>query len=203
DQDGQERRMTYPGGGSGHQQQSGMPQGGMQPQQPQQQGFPPYQQQSPGGSGLPIKISTLVALGVTLLSLVEFFVSFADDAQGTELQLRLLVLGGLLAALHAVPKMPRVLPFAALVSVLGALFYILHVVHARSVDGVEITVLILAILQMLVAVAALLLEYEIVSIPTSGSQQPQYGQYQPQQPAFGGAAPVQQPTQYGPPAAGA
>lgn len=207
--------MTYPGGGSGNQQpgsqqQGGMPQGsmpqsGMQPQQTQQQqGFQPYQQQPPRGPGLPIKISTLVALGVTLLSLIEFFISFSDDANDTETPLRLLLLGGLLAALHAVPKMPKVLPFATLASVLGGLFYILHVVHVPdSVDtpGIMIAVLILGILQMLVAIAALLLDYEIIPIPTGGPKQPQYGQYQPYQAqqASYGAAGQPQPTQFGPP----
>lgn len=208
--------MTYPGGGSGNQQpgnqqqggmpQAGMPQGGMQPQQTQQQGFQPYQQQPPRGPGLPIKISTLVALGVTLLSLIEFFMSFSDDAENTETPLRLLLLGGLLAALHAVPKMPKVLPFATLASVLGGLVYILTVVHWSDrfdTPGIVIAVLILAILQMLVAIAALLLDYEIIPIPTGGPKQPQYGQYQPYQAqqASYGAAGQPQPTQFGPPVA--
>lgn len=179
--------MTFSGGGPGQYQQGHQQQGGVapQPQQTQQQGLAPYRQQpARGGTGLPVSISTLVALGVTLLSLIEFFMSFAvDDSSvksGTLVtwSLQLLVLGGLLAALHAVPRMLKVLPFATLASTFGALFYILGVVYlSGDTPGITIAVLILAILQMIVAIAALLLEYQIIPIPTG---QPQYPYGYPQ-----------------------
>lgn len=174
-----------------------------QQQQPYQQ---PYQQ--PGkraGANLAAtqNAGVFLALGVTLLALVQYFVSFGDDlgAGGT---LQFLLIGGLLAALRVLPKGPRVLPFAALASVLGALYMILTVVQLPSVSGIMIVLLILSILQALVAVAALLIDYGLVTLP-AGPQQHPYGQPYTQQGSYpqqgGGQFPqqAQQKTQYGPP----
>lgn len=214
--------MTIPSsGGSSYPQQGGAPQ--QQPQGPGSGGFQqpyqqPYQQsaaqqpyQQQGRSPMAtLNISMFLALAVTLLGLVNYFISFAGGATMGTRATELLLAGGLLAALRVLPKGPRVMPFAALTSVLGGLMAILVVVRIPvDVPGNMTVLLILGILQMLVAVAALLLDYDVVTLPTPTQQQSAYSQpfaAQPgaygQQGTFGqsaGQGQGHQPTQYGPP----
>jgi hypothetical protein len=196
--------MTYPSSGPGYPQQ-GAPQ-----QQPQTQN----QSLSVGS------LAVILALAVTVLGLVNYFIGFSDEAAGAGSAIQFLLVGGLLAALRVLPNGPKVLPFAALFSVLGALSALLAVVRNDEVPGVITVVLILGILQMLVAVAALLFDYDVLKIPAGKPQGP-YGQQFAQQGApgqFGGqgqfgqqgqpgqqgqqeppSGAFNQPTQYGPP----
>ncbi len=176
--------MSYPSGGPGYPQQGG----GQQPPQshPGSGAFP--QQQPPSSQASPLNLALLLALAVTVLGLVQFFIGFSDEASAASEEIRFLLVGGLLAAMHALPRGPRVLPFAALFSVIGA-FGALDLIIGFdtsdggdgrpevSVPGIITVVLILGILQMLVAVAALLFEYDVLKLPAAKPQQ------QPQQPA--------------------
>ncbi|MEU4668909.1 DUF5336 domain-containing protein [Amycolatopsis sp. NPDC023774] len=188
--------MTFPSGGPGYPQQGGgqqqppqgpPPSGGFPQQQPQQ-GPPPS-----AGPVLPQNLPLVLALVVTVLSVVQYFIGFSDEAGDVGQETIFLLTGGLLAALHALPKAPRVLPFAALFSVVGALGTLDTVVAEASTPGIVTVVLILGIVQMLVAVAALLMEYGVLKPPAPKPAVPrhqQYGQagpFQPQQ---------QQPGQY-------
>ena len=195
----QQQHAQAPGSGGfqqPYQQQAG------QTQQTQYQAFQPYQPSTGRGQGASLNIGMLLALGVTLLAMISYFISFSDEAPvGTGLQFQLI--GGLLAAMVALPKAPRIVPFAALASVLGALYMILIAVRVPDVSGVLTVLLILSILQLLVAVAALLLEYGLITIPT-GPKQQSYGQPYGPQGAYGpqgGAGHFQQYGQYGPAAA--
>jgi len=182
--------MTFPSGGPGYPQQGGGPQ--PNPQAPGTGGFP--QQQAPGATLSVGNLTVLMALGVTLLGLVNYFIGFSEETAGADMAILLLLAGGLLAALRVLPKGPKVLPFAALLSVLGALEGILVVVRVPSegeVPGVVTVILILGILQMLVAVATLLFDQGVLKLPVSRPQ-PQYGQ----PPVYG------QPPQYGQPQQG-
>ena len=203
----QHQQQQAPAPGSGGFQQPYQQQGG-QAQQTQYQAFQPYQAPAGRGPVASLNIGTLLALGVTLLAMVSYFISFSDEAPvGTGLQFQLI--GGLLAALVALPKAPKILPFAALASVLGALYMLLVMVRVPDASGVLTVLLILSMLQMLVAVTALLVEYGVVTLPTGPKQQP-YGHPYAQQGPYahpgpyaqqGGAGQFQQPTQYGPAAA--
>jgi hypothetical protein len=169
--------MSYPSGGPGYPQQGG----GQQPPQ-SHPGSGAFPQQQPSSQASPLNLALLLALAVTVLGLVQFFIGFSDEASNAGDEIRFLLVGGLLAALHALPRAPKVLPFAALFSVLGA-FGALDLIIGYptsdgrdgvpevSVPGIITVVLILGILQMLVAVAALLFEYDILKLPAAKPQQ--------------------------------
>ncbi|SFW45124.1 DUF5336 domain-containing protein [Amycolatopsis australiensis] len=216
--------MTFPSGGPGYPQQGG----GQQPPGPPSSGFPaqhqpPHSHQAPSGAGasLPQNLPLLLALVVAVFGLVQYFLGFSDSAD-VGLGTTFLLGGGLLAAMHALPKGPKTLPFAALFSVLGALDVLDALVAMQTSPGIVTVILILGILQMLVAVAALLLDQDVIKPPAPKPAAPQYGgQYgqpgQPGQQQFGQpgpqfgqqpgpvasagepSAPFSQPGQYGSP----
>jgi Family of unknown function (DUF5336) len=194
--------MTYPGGGPG-----GYPGQGPQQPQPGPYGQPP--QSNPlSGVNLPV----LLALGVTLLGVVAYFIGFSDEASGVEGGIQLMLVAGLLAVFRAVPNGPKYFPVAAVLSVvagLGLLDSVIGVPEGAKTPGVVVVLLIMGILQMGVAVVALLFDLGVLKVPTpaphygppSGQfpQQPppgQYGQQYPQQP--GQYPPPGQPGQPGP-----
>jgi uncharacterized protein DUF5336 len=190
--------MTYPSGGPGYPQQGG----GQQPfQGPPPSG--PFPQQGPppssGGPALPQNLPTLLALVVVVLGVVQYFLGFSDEAGDVGQETVFLLVGGLLSALHVLPKAPKVLPFAALFSVVGALGALDTVVAETSTPGIVTVVLILGIVQMLVSVAGLLLEYDVLKLPAPKPATPQYQQTQYGQ--SGPAGPFGQPQQYQQPGA--
>ncbi|EME60621.1 DUF5336 domain-containing protein [Amycolatopsis decaplanina] len=195
--------MSYPSGGPGYPQQGG----GQQHPNPGSGAFP--QQQAPSQAA-PLNLALLLALAVTVLGLVQFFIGFSDEADAAREVSVFLLVSGLLAALHALPRGPKTLPFAALFSVLGAFGALDLIIGYPTVDGGEgrpevslpgilTVVLILGILQMLVAVAALLFEHDVIKVPAAKPQQqaPQapYSQQFPQQ---GPQGPFGQQGQQGP-----
>ncbi|MDQ0377444.1 DUF5336 domain-containing protein [Amycolatopsis thermophila] len=192
--------MTFPSGGPGYPQQGG----GGQP--PGTGGFPQqHPQAQPGPSLSPANLSMILTLFIALLGLVNYFIAFSEESQGADQPLLFLLVGGLLAGLSVVPRAPRALPFAVLFSVLGALTAILVVVHIpdqAETPGIITVILILGILQMLVAIAALLFDSGVLKMPQP--QAPQYGQPYGQPGQFG-QGPGEQAkggpsgTQYGPP----
>jgi hypothetical protein len=181
--------MTFPSGGPGYPQQGGGAQ--PNPQAPGTGGFPPQQHQQSGATLSSINLPLLLTLVVTLLGLVNYFIGFSEEAATVDQALLFLLVSGLLGALRVVPRGPKVLPFVALFSVLGALDAILSVVRIPSgvsTPGIVTVILILGILQMLVAIAALLLEHEIVKLPAT-TQRPAYP------PPYGQPGPYGQPQQ--------
>jgi hypothetical protein len=210
--------MTFPSGGPGYPQQGG----GQQPPGPPSSAFPaqqpPHSHQAPSGAaGLPQNLPLLLALVVAVFGIVQYFLGFSDNAD-VGLGTTLLLAGGLLAAMHALPRGPKTLPFAALFSVLGALNVLDTLVSLQTTPGIVTVILILAILQMLVAVGALLIEHDVIKPPAAKPAAPSYGgQYgQPGQQQYGqpgqqfgqpghgpggsgGEAPFSQPGQFGSP----
>lgn len=192
--------MTFPsGGGPGYPQQGGGAQ--PNPQAPGPGGFP--HQPAPVATLSTANLTVLLSLAVTLLGLINYFIAFADESSNAFWPVTFLLIGGLLAALRVLPGGPKVLPFMALASVLGALLTILLVVHASSA-GILTVILILGILQMLVAVATLLFDYGVLRLPTQRQSYPYaqaYGQatQPPQGPAEQKAGPSG--TQFVPPVA--
>jgi hypothetical protein len=167
--------MTHPGGYPG--------------QGPQQQPGPGYGAPQQTSVNLPI----LLSLGITLLGLVSYFCSFSGEANAG-IPIIFLLVGGLLAAFRALPNAPTFLPVAAVLSAAGALLLLSDVVSApegSETPGIVVVMLIMGILQMLVAVAALLLEFGVLKVPAPS--QPQFGGYPPS-----GQFPAQQqPGPYG------
>ena len=214
--------MTFPSGGPGYPQQGGS-------QQPYQtapgtgSSPPPAPRTAPSPQNLPL----LLTLGVSALGLIQYFLGFSDQADLASWGTIFLLVGGLLAALELLPNGPKALPFAALFSVLGAFEVIdamIAVPTTATIPGIVVVMLILGIVQMLVAVGALLLDHGVVKLPVPkpaaphgpygqqfgqpgaqqqfGQQPPRYGQPQgqPGQPGQPGQSePPAQPTQYSPP----
>jgi hypothetical protein len=182
--------MTYPSGGQG-----GFP--GQGPQQPQQvPGYGAPQQQAHPLAG--VNLSVLLSLGVTLLGVVAYFCGFSDEASGAEFEIRLLLVAGLLAAFRVLPTGPRFLPVAAVLSVTGGLFMldtVIGIPEGAKTPGIVVVLLIMGILQMLVAVAALLFDFGVLKMPTPSppgagnwppsGQFPQQQQQQPPPPQYG------------------
>lgn len=180
--------MTFPSGGPGYPQQGG----GQQPPGPPSSGFPaqqPHSHQAPSGgpAGLPQNLPMLLALVVAVFGLVQYFLGFSDNAD-VGLATTFLLGAGLLAGLHVLPKGPKTLPFAALFSVLGALGALDALVALPTTPGIVTVILILGILQMIVAVGALLIEHDVIKPPSPKPATPSYGggQYgQPGQQQYG------------------
>ncbi|GAA5170908.1 MULTISPECIES: DUF5336 domain-containing protein [Amycolatopsis] len=193
--------MTFPSGGPGYPQQGGGAQ--PNPQPPGPGGFPHQQQ---GGANLSaVNLPVILTLAVLVLGVVSYFLGFSDEASGSGQALLFLLVGGLLAGLSLLPRAPKVLPFAVLFSVLGGLYAILAVVQVPSggeTPGIMTVILILGLLQLLVAVAVLLVEYNVIKLPTPGPR-PQYQPYG--QPGPYGQGPEKQGgpqgTQFAPPVA--
>lgn len=167
--------MSFPSGGPGYPQQGG----GAQPNPPGTGGYP-QQQHSPVATLSGANLTVLLGLGVTLLGLVSYFISFSGDAAPADGAVTYLLIGGLLAALRLLPRVPRLLPFVALASVFGALEAIAGAVRVPSgvsVPGAVTVVLILGILQMLLAVATLLLDQGVVKLPAQQQHQHQHQAY--------------------------
>jgi hypothetical protein len=184
--------MTYPSGGPG-----GYP--GQGPQQPPQQpaGYGPPQANPLAGVNLPF----LLSLGMTLLGLVAYFIGFSDEATGGDQQIMLMLIAGLLAAFRALPNGPNFLPVAAVLSVAAGLWMLDAVVgipEGSKTPGIVVVLLIMGILQMLVAVAAVLFDFGVLKAPAPRPMQygPPSGQF-PQQPPPGQYGPGAQ-TQYQP-----
>ncbi|HJP78351.1 MAG TPA: DUF5336 domain-containing protein [Pseudonocardiaceae bacterium] len=138
-------------------------------------GQPPQQQQSyaprPAPRSNPLMdlgIPSLITLGVMVLGLANYFCSFGSGAASLSLQVMVLLAGGLLAGLHVLPRGPKTLPFAALLSTVGGLSVLAAVIQSSgggtSTPTIEIIILILGLLQFLVAAFVLLLEYDLIKI---------------------------------------
>jgi hypothetical protein len=181
--------MTFPSGGPGYPQQGG----GQQPPGPPSSGFPAQQppshsHQAPSGgvTNLTHNLPLMLALGVAVFGIVQYFLGFSDSGD-VGLGGVFLLGGGLLAAMHALPKGPKTLPFAALFSVLGALYVLDQLIGMQTSPGIVTVILILGILQMAAAVAALLIDQGVLKPPAAKPAGPSYGgQYgQPGQQQYG------------------
>ncbi|HEY4021917.1 MAG TPA: DUF5336 domain-containing protein [Pseudonocardiaceae bacterium] len=144
----------------------------------------------------------LITLAVMVLGLAIYFCSFTSNAASLSLQVMVLLAGGLLAGLHVLPKGPKTLPYAALLSTVGGLSVLADVIQTSgggtSTPTISIIILILGLLQFLTSAFVLLLEYELIKIaprpavpygapgtfPQSGPfpQNPQTRHNAPQQP---------------------
>ncbi|MFF0146760.1 hypothetical protein ATK36_2571 [Amycolatopsis sulphurea] len=171
--------MTFPSGGPGYPQQ-----GGGQPPQgpPPPGGFPqPQPTQGPPSAPTPVapeNLPLLLSLGVAVLGLVQYFIGFSDEAGDVGQDTVFLLTGGLLSGLALLPKAPKVLPFATLFSVLGALGALDTVIAERSTPGIVVVILVLGVVQMLVSVGALLMDYGVLKPPAPKPAVPNVPQYQ-------------------------
>lgn len=148
--------MSYPNGPSG-------PPGGYGP--PPQQGGGSVFGQPPAAPNPLSRLSmpSLLTLLVFVLGLVAYFCSFGG---GGGLEVDLLLAGGLLAGLALLPKAPATLPFATVLSVVGGLGVLDVVIGASNVglSTAVILILVVGLLQAIVSVVALLLDYGAIKL---------------------------------------
>lgn len=193
---------------------------------PQQQPPGPAHHQAPppahGAPGAPaannINLSLILPLVGAGLGLVAYLVAFADDVSSGNVVY--LLAAGALAGLSVLPSIPKgFLPVGAVLAGVQMLLQLQGIIKSSSVQGLDIVLLIVALLETAAIVLAFLLAEGIVKFepkpanpyaghqgqpggwnPQSGAfpqqgQHPQHGapqQQAQQQPGFG-----QQPQQFG------
>lgn len=178
-----------------------------QPGQFGQQGRPPAPQPGPaaGRSG-GLDLTQMMVLATAALGVIIFACSFANDLARATVEVYLPLAGGLLAACFLLPKPPKTLPVAAVLSTISLLIFLRAVVSASTIPAILIVVLVLALLQTAASVGALLMDAEVIKFtpkpaaqqggwsPQSGGFPQPFGQHQGQQPQPGQQAqPGQQP----------
>ncbi|WNV90786.1 DUF5336 domain-containing protein [Umezawaea sp. Da 62-37] len=182
-------------------------------------------QQQPGAPGpaqpaMGLNLGFLLPLVAAGLALIAFLLAFADDVAFSGV-IEFMYAAGVLAGLSVLPKAPRLLWAAAPLTVVPTLAILQGMIKGSgSVQGMQIVLFIVSLLQTAAVIAALLAEVGILKLepkpanpygqpggwnpPTGGfppqgqqhpQQQQQYGQ-QPQQaqqqpPTGGFGAPVQ------------
>lgn len=177
--------MSFPSGGPGT---GGFP--GQGPQQPQQQfpGPPP----PAGGGGMTISLPQILFLATAGLGLVNLFLGFAEfsgpgfyEGVATAWLPMMFFLSGLAALPTILPGEHKAGPWPALLA-LGVLLPFLFITFASeaSYGAGAIMILIFGIIQTLVAVAAYLLDENIIKPPQPSPQSGPYGQ-----PGFGPQGP--------------
>jgi hypothetical protein len=182
--------MSYPSGPP-----SGPP-GGYPGQPPQQGGAafgkPPAAPNPLGALGIP----GLLTLAVLVLSLAAYFCSFGG---GAGVEVMTLLAGGLLAGLALLPKGPNTLPFATVLSVVGGLAMLDAVINASGggLPTAFILILVLGMLQAIVSVVVLLLEYGMIKLAPRPAVPHNAGGYQQQGQGQGGYGQQPPPDQQG------
>ncbi|NKE63753.1 hypothetical protein FXN61_46410 [Lentzea sp. PSKA42] len=156
-----------------------------QPPGPAQHQAPPQTPGAPGANNINLGlILPLVAAG---LGLVAYLVAFADDVSGN---VTYLLAAGLLAGLSVLPSIPKgFVPVAAILAAVQTLLQLQGIIKSPSVQGLDIVLLIVALLETAAIVLAFLLAEGIVKFepkpanPYAG-QQGQPGGWNPQSGAF-------------------
>jgi Family of unknown function (DUF5336) len=139
---------------------------------------------APEKGGLPPGPARLLALVAAGLAVVFYLLGFFGEIGIVSGLVGLLVVvGGLLAGSAVLPKAPRVLAPAAVITVSGMLA-LLQAVVAGNTSGLLVGALVVAFLASLAVVGALLLDAGIVTAPAPRPKAPAYGQapYGQQQP---------------------
>ncbi|MCP2250901.1 DUF5336 domain-containing protein [Lentzea aerocolonigenes] len=192
---------------------------------PQQQPPGPAQHQAPHQApGAPgannINLGLILPLVAAGLGLVAYLVAFADDVSGN---VTYLLAAGMLAGLSVLPSIPKgFVPVGAILAAVQTLLQLQGIIKSPSVQGLDIVLLIVALLETAAIVLAFLLAEGIVkfepkpanpyagqpgqgqpggwnpqsgAFPQQGQQQHQHQQQAPQQPQFGQQQFGQQPQQ--------
>jgi Family of unknown function (DUF5336) len=182
-------------------------------------GYPPAQQHGPYAPTTqfaaakpeerPSKLPQYLLIAVVVLGLVGYLVSFGpvwksseigpvggSNITGGSFEIVALVLAALLAAIGLLPKQKNYTAIVAAVAVIGFLLSISELINKPSflsVGWALIAILVLAGLQALAAVGALLLEAGVIALPP---RRPKYEQYAPYGQYYG--QPLGQPQQHAP-----
>ncbi|TPG36072.1 DUF5336 domain-containing protein [Mycolicibacterium hodleri] len=179
--------MSYPSGPSGQSGNSGYPSGppATQYSAPTQQ-FGPSSEAAPAG---PSKIPQYLDIAVAALGLLAYLTTFALDS-GTTIGPIAAILAGLLAGVGLVPKQKSHFGVVAVLAALGFLLILSDVitVGAGNADWPWYLLIVLALLQVIAAVAGLLMDAGVITapVPKPKYEQPNpYGQYGAPGPYYG------------------
>lgn len=187
-------------------------------------GYPPAQQHGPYAPTTqfakaeegPSKLPLYLLAAVVFLGLAGYLVSFGPVWESSELgpvegtsitggslQIVPLVLAALLAAIGLLPKQRNYTAIVAVIAAIGFLLAVSDLINKPSflsIGWAMIAIVVLAALQAIAAVGALLLESGVITPP---APRPKYDQYQQQYPGQyygqpGQQHPAQQPQQHTP-----
>ena len=161
---------------------------------PQQQPPGPAQHQAPHQApGAPgannINLGLILPLVAAGLGLVAYLVAFADDVSGN---VTYLLAAGMLAGLSVLPSIPKgFVPVGAILAAVQTMLQLQGIIKSPSVQGLDIVLLIVALLETAAIVLAFLLAEGIVKFepkpanPYAGQPgQGQPGGWNPQSGAF-------------------
>jgi hypothetical protein len=159
-----------------------------QPPGPAQHQAPPQAHGAPGAPGANnINLAMILPLVAAGLGLVAYLVAFADDVSGN---VTYLLAAGMLAGLSVLPSIPRgFVPVAAILAAVQTLLQLQGILKSPSVQGLDIVLLIVALLETAAIVLAFLLAEGVVKFepkpanPYAG-QHGQPGGWNPQSGAF-------------------
>ncbi|MFT7836515.1 DUF5336 domain-containing protein [Saccharothrix sp. BKS2] len=171
----------------------------------------PQQQPGPAQPAVGVNLNLILPLVAAGLGLIAYLLAFADDVASVQIQF--LLAAAVLAGLSVLPKAPRLLPAAAVLAAVTTLLLLQDIVKTEAdVEGMQVVLLIVALLQTAAIIVAVLLDAGVVKLqpkpanpyaqqggwnnPQSGAF-PQQGQHPQQQfgpPSgqFGQQAPPQQ-----------
>lgn len=160
---------------------------------PQQQPPGPAQHQAPHQApGAPgannINLGLILPLVAAGLGLIAYFIGFADDVSSGNVTY--LLAAGALAGLSVLPSIPKgFVPVAAILAAVQTLLQLQVIIKSPSVQGLDIVLLIVALLETAAIVLAFLLAEGIVKFEPKpanpyAAQPGQPGGWNPQSGAF-------------------
>jgi hypothetical protein len=161
---------------------------------PQQQPPGPAQHQAPHQApGVPgannINLGLILPLVAAGLGLIAYLIAFADDVSSGNVTY--LLAAGALAGLSVLPSIPKgFVPVAAILAAVQTLLQLQVIIKSPAVQGLDIVLLIVALLETAAIVLAFLLAEGIVKFepkpanPYAGQPQGQPGGWNPQSGAF-------------------
>ncbi|MFD7653100.1 DUF5336 domain-containing protein [Actinosynnema sp. NPDC059797] len=158
----------------------------------------PQQQPGPAQPAVGVNLNLILPLVAAGLGLIAYLLAFADDVASSQIQF--LLAAAVLAGLSVLPKAPRLLPAAAVLAAVTTLLLLQDIVKTEAdVEGMQIVLLIVALLQTAAVIVAVLLDAGVVKLQPKPAnpygQQP--GGWNPQSGAFPQQG--QHPQQFGPP----
>jgi hypothetical protein len=163
-----------------------------QPPGPAQHQAPHQAHGAPGAPGAPgtnnINLSLILPLVAAGLGLVAYLIAFADDVSSGSVTY--LLAAGMLAGLSVLPNIPKgFVPVAAILAAVQTFLQLQGIIKAPSVQGLDIVLLIVGLIETAAIVLAFLLAEGIVKFepkpanPYAGHQG-QPGGWNPQSGAF-------------------
>ncbi|GGP58823.1 DUF5336 domain-containing protein [Saccharothrix coeruleofusca] len=160
----------------------------------------PQQQPGPAQPAVGLNLNLILPLVGAGFGAIAYLLAFADDARGLG-GLEFLLAAAVLAGLSVLPKAPRLLPAAAVLSVVPTLLLLQGLIASElDVKGMQIVMLIVALLESAAIVLALLMDAGVVKFEPKPAN-PYGGQPGGWNPQSGGFPQQGQPApqQYGPP----